>query len=70
MNRERFINMYDSEFINLVTEKGLEDYNLGYTACLLNIALLTETITFQEFKFLTDARQYVVWKENKTWKRS
>lgn len=64
MSREEFINRFDSEFINLVTQKGLEDYNLGYTACLLNVALVNRIITFHEYKFLSIART-TAYKERK-----
>ena len=65
MDREAFIKTFDSAFISLVTEKKLEDYNLGYTAGLLYIALVNGTITLQEYAFLAMARYYAVWKEDK-----
>ena len=65
MGREAFIKAFDSAFISLVTEKGLEDYNLGYTAGLLYRALVTGTITLHEYTFLSDARYSVVRKEDK-----
>lgn len=45
MTREMFINRYDSAFIDLVTEKDLEAYNLGYTCALLSMGLVTGIIT-------------------------
>lgn len=60
MSREAFIKVFDSEFINLVTEKWTEDYNLGYTGGLLRMALVSGIITLQEFQFLSDARHAVV----------
>lgn len=59
MTREAFINVFDSEFNNLVTQKWLEAYNLGYTACLLNMALVDRIITIQEYMYLSDARRCV-----------
>ena len=64
MSREQFINIFDSAFINLVTQKWLEEYNLGYTACLLNVALHNRIITFHEYNFLSIART-TVYKERK-----
>lgn len=60
MCREAFINTFDSAFIELVIEKGLEDYNLGYTGALLSMALVIGIITIQEYTFLSDARYSVV----------
>lgn len=60
MSREAFIKVFDSEFINLVTEEWAVDYNLGYTCGLLRMALGSELITIQEYTFLTDARFVVV----------
>ena len=60
MSREEFITLFDSSFIDLVTEKPLEDYNFGYTAGLLYIGLITGLITHREYKFLLDARYCIL----------
>ena len=60
MSREAFIKAFDSEFINLVTEKWAVDYNLGYTGGLLAMALVSGIIDLQEYTFLADARFAVV----------
>lgn len=60
MSREEFITLFDSVFIDLVTENPLGDYNFGYTACLLHIGLITGLITHQEYKFLVSARYCVL----------
>lgn len=65
MDREAFIKTFDSAFIGLVTDKKLEDYNLGYTAGLLYQALVNGTITLQEYGFLAKARYHAVWEGDK-----
>lgn len=58
MTREAFIDRFDSAFIDLVTEKWVEEYNLGYTSALLGMALTMGIITLREYTFLSVARRY------------